>query len=158
MSEIKLGGEIDCICPKCKKENKVDTELGHTILSIDPDTGSVDKVRCNTCGYEHKYSVKKKASASSTATKKRSVKEKDGSNTESATSVVTSSAQWEKIVGNRDLSAAKAYKFAEKYNEGDIIKHDVFGTGIVTNVKCDNKITVMFQDRLRLLVHNRSAI
>ncbi len=139
VSEIKLGADIDAMCSKCKME------LGHVITAI--VDGEIKKVRCNTCGYEHAF--KKKVAS------KKKAKEVA---TDAVTSSPVTTAQYERLAGTRDLSAAKPYAFSTKFAEGDVIKHNTFGTGIVTAVKDDRKISVMFPDRLRLLAHDRTSI
>jgi hypothetical protein len=44
----KPGADADAYCTRCKRD------LTHTILSLGGD-GSPDRVRCNTCGSEHRY-------------------------------------------------------------------------------------------------------
>ncbi len=139
IQEIKLGAEVDTMCSKCKLER------GHVITAI--VDGEIKKVRCNSCGYEHAF---KKKTASKKKTKEVS--------TDAATSSPVTTAQYERVIGNRDLSEAKPYAFSTKFAEGDMIKHATFGTGIVTAVKDDHKISVMFPDRLRLLAHDRTSI
>src|SRR6266852_6391254 len=43
----RVGGDIDAFCTRCKME------LGHTVLAMMGQKPV--RVRCNTCGGEHKY-------------------------------------------------------------------------------------------------------
>jgi DNA-directed RNA polymerase subunit RPC12/RpoP len=58
---------------------------------------------------------------------------------------------------NKDYrQLGKPYRPAEKYEKGDYIQHSSFGFGEVVNVIDSGKIEVLFDDRLRRLVHGHA--
>jgi hypothetical protein len=58
---------------------------------------------------------------------------------------------------NREYrETGRPYISAEKYEKGDYIQHSSFGFGEVVSVIESGKIEVLFDDRLRCLVHGRS--
>ncbi len=44
---MRLGDEIDDYCSRCKRG------IDHAVVSMDGE--AVRRVRCRTCGFEHKY-------------------------------------------------------------------------------------------------------
>jgi len=44
---MRLGDYIDDYCSRCKRSTD------HAVVSMDAET--VQRVRCRTCGFEHKY-------------------------------------------------------------------------------------------------------
>lgn len=133
-AEIKVGGDIDSWCSRCK------LELNHTITAI--TAGKVKKVKCNTCQFDH---VMRKKPATRTTRKTKTSKT-------DATAVAAS--EFLRLLGKRDLATASSYKLENAYEQGDLIQHDGFGIGIVTDIKQDNKMIVMFKDKLRTMVYN----
>jgi hypothetical protein len=49
----------------------------------------------------------------------------------------------------------RAYSPKQRFAAGEAIAHPTFGTGTVTDVRSDGKISVAFADGARLLVHAR---
>ena len=130
---ISIGSYVATRCTKCQ------LDLGHTIILM---AGRViERVKCKTCGSEHKYREKKvkKAPAKRTAFSAR--KEK----------LVKNPAQeWETA-----LLKAKGkeipYNMEKVYKTGDIVFHKTFGKGVVIST-ASKKATLVFQDKERMLV------
>lgn len=136
MTTFSVGKDVLSYCGKCK------LPLGHIIVSM-KDTNTIGKVQCNTCKGTHMYkdpSLKtKKVKASTTKrTRKKSVSVGE---------------LWIEEMG-KITGKAKAYSIREKFEAGDIIDHKKFGPGIVQNL-VDDKIEVLFQHELKLLVHGK---
>jgi len=56
----------------------------------------------------------------------------------------------EKLKGKKSVR----YRMSESFETDDVIDHDKFGKGIVIGIN-NNKIDVVFSDKLRILVCNR---
>lgn len=135
MSDIAIGKDIDSYCGKCK------LVLAHTIETV--VDGKVKRVHCNTCQAQHIYrpnppGTRKKAASSRT----------------SPSAPPTTPAEYEELLKKYDTARAKPYAPASQFGERDLLKHSVFGIGIVT-VRRGDKIDVLFADRTRTLVHQR---
>jgi uncharacterized protein YcbX len=113
--------------------------------------GKPEKVICKTCNRKHKYrpnlpkSRQKSSSADKTKKKRttRARKRKDPA-------VI-----WEEAFAERDASDAKGYAMTESFEQDDVIDHKTFGVGLVTEVRAEGKMEVMFKDGTKLLVHDR---
>ncbi len=133
LNNISVGGDIDSYCTKCR------LNLGHIITVM--VGGNVIKVKCNTCGSEHRYRGmdtigKLRAKTAGTAKNRPSV-------------AVKSQAVWETC-----MAAAKGpetpYDMAKTYSAGEVIVHTLFGKGIVRKIHV-RKCEVLFKDKERLL-------
>ena len=56
---MRLGDEIDDYCSRCKRGTD------HAVVSMEGD--AVQRVRCRTCGFEHKYRHNKSGKKEMTA-------------------------------------------------------------------------------------------
>lgn len=66
-------------------------------------------------------------------------------------------AQLEALLASRAASPPRAYSPAERYAVGDILSHPNFGLGAVTSAPAPGKISVLFRDTTRLLLHERTS-
>ena len=136
MSSFSAGKEVLSYCGKCK------LPLGHTIVAM-KDSSTIGKVQCNTCKAIHMYKdpstkAKKVKSSSTKTTRKKSV---------------SVGQLWMEEMGKASGKAI-GYTIREKFEVGDIIDHKKFGPGIV-QAHIDDKIEVLFQHELKLLVHGK---
>jgi hypothetical protein len=122
------------MCTKCE------LELNHIVIAHN-SKGTVERVKCLTCGTEHKYRADKKKAAVKKGTVTRKV---DFSKTYEALA--------EKFRDKIPLP----YSMSGLFKKDDVIDHKTFGMGIVTNASYD-KMEVAFQDGPRHLVCNRQA-
>lgn len=138
MSSFSAGKEVLSYCGKCK------LPLGHTIVSM-KDSATIGKVECNTCHAIHMYkdpSTKAKKVKSSGSTAKRTARK-----------TVSVGQLWLEEMG-KVSGKAKSYSIRAKFIQGDIIDHKKFGPGIVQQL-IDDKIEVLFQHEIKLLVHGK---
>jgi len=143
---LSVGDHIDAYCLKCK------LVLSHLILfKVD---GVVSRVKCKTCGAEHKYrgtvpAVKKKAAqrasgavrAKKPATSKATVNE--------------APLQWD--LKSRNMppeTPVRNYFIKDIFKANQVINHPVFGIGFVEKVVSDKSISVLFSDSVRLMGMN----
>jgi hypothetical protein len=140
IDKTPVAGEIVTRCTKCK------LELRHVVISHNKE-GLVAKVKCNTCGSEHKYYPEKKR----LATKKKK---------EEAAKVAQRNREAEKfarLLEQNQGKKAKTYGMSENYSDSDVIDHKTFGKGIITKVNYQ-KMDVLFETGLRILACNKLSI
>src|SRR5690348_3199781 len=125
---MKLGGNIDSWCGKCKMV------LAHTIEAMVGDKPK--RVICNTCKSQHAY----KAEAVKTPATPRAGR---------------SAASKHQAALKASTAVAKPYSQTSKYEAGDILDHLTLGRGVTTAVKEGGKIEVLFESGLKTLVHSR---
>lgn len=143
MSEkvIKVGGEVDSWCTKCK------LMLAHTVVAMVEDT--IEKVECKTCNGKHKYrpnppkSRTKKASKSATKKKVTRRRKKDPA-------VI-----WEEALEGKDVTQPKTYAMDAEFAADDVLSHPTFGIGLITEIRAEGRMEVLFKDGPKLLVCNR---
>ncbi len=131
-----VAGYIVTRCTKCK------LELGHVVVSHNK-IGVVNKVKCHTCGSEHKYySEKKKVER-----KKKIVSAKKKK-------VNSDAVKYVRLLEQNKDKAAIPYGISGTFNLHDIIDHKTFGKGVVSEVH-DRKIEVLFETKKCILACNR---
>ena len=136
-----VGDRIDARCTKCRKI------MNHTIVAM-VDLQPV-RVKCNTCEGEHNYknpSLTKKTKAASTDIKKPARVSKPRTDPRQS-----ERREWEKLSLKMDSSRAVDYEMDGKYHVDSLLKHPVFGLGVVQQICGSRKILVLFQDGNKLL-------
>jgi transcription elongation factor Elf1 len=144
-AHAEKDSQIEAFCPRCKTEttHKVSVMLGPKIR----------RVRCTVCGTEHNYHRSQLLKLRSVRdeivqAKRRKVEESESKGLEK---------MYEEQMIGRDPKLAKPFSIKDKYYLEDLVNHPIFGAGLVTRIKEDGKIEVLFKSGLRLLVHNRFA-
>ncbi|HQB39482.1 MAG TPA: hypothetical protein PL053_09445 [Deltaproteobacteria bacterium] len=145
IKKLNAGDIIEARCTRCR------AVLNHCIVAMVGD--KVVRVECNTCGGIHNYypppsakSEKTSKSASTTSAGKSSAPrapKKDAAAAERE--------EWVAQVSGRESSAALAYSMTSRYKKGELVRHPVFGLGIVKQIIVPNKMQVLFQDGCKLL-------
>jgi len=142
----RVGEYIDAHCLKCK------LVLAHTVMyEVD---GVVHKVKCRTCGAEHKYRrtglpAQKRDPEDVTPKRKRA------ETPPRATPVRSVAMEWEahRRNLNQDITG-KPYRIQDSYLVGDVIRHPVFGLGFVEKVVTSNRIEVLFREAVKSMAMN----
>jgi hypothetical protein len=62
------------------------------------------------------------------------------------------------LLGDRSTSGARSYSPGESYVVGELLSHPNFGLGAVTATPSPGKISVLFRDTTRLLLHQRTTV
>lgn len=132
----KVGGDVLSYCTRCKME------LAHVVVSM--IDGRAAKVICKTCKGTHNYK-RTGATASFTATR--------AARKPTERTVIKVSELWEKKMGEAKSTQVRPYGIRDTFSVGEIIQHPQFGMGIVEEVKRHGKITVLFRDSEKVLVH-----
>ena len=141
-SEISLetGNEVEAYCGKCK----VDT--GHIVVEVQKEEETIKKVVCQTCKAKHNYTKPKKLTDGKPAQKKstprKSTRRKAGN-------------KWAAMVSSLEESEVVDYSMARNYSEDSLIKHPVFGIGVVTKLINSTRIEVQFETGVKLMVINK---
>lgn len=132
-----VGTETLAYCTSCK------IDLAHIIASMKGDR--IAKVECKTCKKEHAF----KAPKGITEPKKKRAKKATAAEN-AATSI---GAEWEKLMSQHKDTPFRTYTTKGKFVLGDKITHTTFGQGIVGKIIYPNKIEVIFQADLKVLIH-----
>jgi len=123
-SALTVGGPIEARCTKCR------SNTNHIIVAMADEKPL--KVQCNTCSREHKYRPPSQAKPATT----RRVTDPRGAERK----------EWEELQPEMDTAKAVEYSMDESYKVGALIKHPVFGVGLVQRQGGPRKIEVLFED------------
>ena len=133
-----IGDEIEAMCNKCKSPTV------HVVEAL--KNGKVTKVMCKSCTSSHRYrkpgkekTTKAKSKTTSTGKKKKTKEQR----------------RWSRMMGKADTENVKEYKMDASFEVYDVLDHEQFGEGVVTEVIDPSKILVTFEDGSRTLVQNR---
>ena len=126
------------MCAKCEME------LNHVVLFHNIN-GIVERVKCHTCGSEHKYRPdKKKVFKKTVKNAKNRVRAKKVDFTKDFGTLT------EKLKDKTPVP----YSMSESFKEDDVIDHKTFGMGFVASVSYQ-KMEVAFSGGPRILACNR---
>jgi hypothetical protein len=141
MSKKKLsaGDIIESGCTRCR------TVMNHTIVAMVGE--KVVRVQCNTCNGIHNYkpAAEQKTSAKSVSPRKPAAPRKSRKDPGAA-----DREEWESLFPTMKSEQAIAYEMTGKFKLKDLVKHPVFGLGVVKSV-VPNKIEVLFREGKKLL-------
>lgn len=130
-----VAQDVITMCTKCKME------LNHIVVAHNAD-GFVERVKCHTCGSEHKYRKAKSPSEVKERKKRASTKKVDPARNFA-------------ILAERFADKTPIlYQMSGSYMNDDVIEHGIFGKGIVINT-LSQKMEVIFIDGLRVLATDR---
>jgi len=133
--------ETIAYCTSCKMD------LNHTVVAMKGDR--IIKVQCRTCKKEHAYKAPKNVNdpAKAPAKKARATKE------EKAASTTPVEVEWQKLMAAHASNELRTYSAKSSFALADKIKHPTFGEGIVNKLIYPNKVEVIFQSDIKILVH-----
>ncbi len=142
--KYSVGKSLDTKCDRCTKGHPSGQEmvLTHTIMAM--IDGQVIRVKCNTCGSEHKYRELQYRKERRAWTGSSS---KSGSSKNSQINY-----DYEALLKKCDLSRIKNYQSTDSFQQNQAINHPKFGVGIVVEQREYNKISVCFQEGTRILL------
>lgn len=131
---LSAGSIIETQCTRCR------TLMNHTIVAMVGE--KIVRVECNTCHGTHNYHPVKapkepkpaKAPREKAATPRKARVDPDAS----------ARAEWAALQPDMDPAQAIEYDMNRKYRANDLLRHPLFGLGIVQAV-LQNKIDVLFQ-------------
>jgi hypothetical protein len=138
-----VGKETLAYCTSCKMD------LNHIIVAMKGDR--IAKVQCLTCKKEHAYKAAKGVNEPGKAVKAtRTSKKKAAAEEEVCHSI---EAEWQKLMLAHKDAPTKGYSTKANFGLGDKINHPTFGDGIVGKLIYPNKIEVIFQMDVKVLIH-----
>jgi hypothetical protein len=122
----KPGSNIDSWCGKCK------LVLAHTIEAMVGEKPA--RVHCNTCQSQHAYRPGPPAT--------RAPRQAGRETAERAPRQPSKprATKYQSLLNAKSSSVAKTYSPKEKYSEGDVLEHPMFGRGVATAIKEGSKI------------------
>lgn len=133
-----VGENVITMCEECE------LEVAHVVL-LHNEAGTIERVKCQTCGDEHEYQPAEtetpKKTAKKTAKGRRTIKKDPARDFEALT---------EKFQGKDTVD----YSMSGSFKVEDVIDHKAFGIGYVISASF-MKMEVVFSDKSRLLVCNR---
>jgi hypothetical protein len=135
----KPGSNIDSWCGKCK------LVLAHTIEAMVGDKPA--RVHCNTCKSQHAY---RPGPPGKTTRQKGEA----GERTPRQPGKPRTS-KYQSLLNSKSASVPRTYSPKEKYQEGDVLEHPMFGRGVATAIKEGSKIEVLFESGSKTLIHER---
>jgi hypothetical protein len=130
-----VAENVITMCTKCEME------LNHLVVAHNAG-GIVERVKCHTCGSEHKYHTDKKRTTKKTSKKSTSIQQLDLTKT------------FEELSKKFKAKKRVPYSMSGSFKNDDVIDHKTFGMGIVIGASRD-KMEVAFSDGPRTLVCNR---
>lgn len=124
----------------------------HVIVAM--EGGVPAKAECRSCHRQHKFRAHPPGTKKESAPRAPRVKSAGVGAMASAPAMPEVNPLDALLLG-KPQGAPRAYSPAERYAVGDILTHPNFGLGAVTNVPSPGKISVLFRDTTRLLLHER---
>lgn len=140
-----VGDLIDAYCLRCK------LTLSHVVMY--ESGGTIDKVKCRTCGAEHKYRGPK-PEIKSGATRSKKAKTGSASSASTGRQKPTLKEWTQKHEDLKEGANILPYSIRDPFNAGDVIRHPTFGVGFVERVISDTRMDVLFHDALRRMAMN----
>jgi hypothetical protein len=147
---LGAGSEIDAYCTKCRMD------LGHRIVAM---VGTIPKrVECQTCGSHHNYRAPKTAREKREASKARTTRQTSAQRvTLAAKAEAERRSEWEHRVLGQPATAFTRFKITETFAPDQLVLHKKFGEGYVVELLEDGKVSIMFADGAKTLVHGRTS-
>jgi hypothetical protein len=136
-SKSSVAQEIVSFCTRCK------IDLAHMIVAMQGDR--IIKVQCKTCKSFHSYRPSKGVTEASPKTA-RAPREK---------AVRTSvEDEWTRLMRENSAKPVRTYSPKTIYVVGDRIGHPTFGDGVVGKLLHPNKVEIVFQNDIKVLIHS----
>jgi len=139
-STLKIT-ETLAYCTSCKMD------LNHTVVAMKGDR--IIKVQCRTCKKDHAYKAPKNVNDPTQAP----VKKPRATKEQRAADSTPVEVEWTKLMSAHASSETRAYSARSSFALADKVKHPTFGEGIVNKLIYPNKVEVIFQSDVKILIH-----
>ena len=147
---VPVGGDVLAHCTRCENapNSSVTAPLSHVVVAkMGP---LIVRVRCNTCRNEHAVRGETRAH-----------KEPRGAKVPAPAVIRVQNRvphrPWKELMIDRDEATAIAWSVKAQVSKNDLMKHGVFGLGVVTDVSGDKtKATVIFEAGEKVLAVGRT--
>jgi len=126
---LSAGDPIEARCTKCRKNTN------HIVVAMTAEGPA--KVQCNTCSGQHKY-------RSPTAVKKPAVRR-------TVDPKIAEKKQWDELLPTLSGKQQTDYSMTTAFKVGSLMKHPVFGLGLVQSLGGPRKIIVLFEDGMKTM-------
>ncbi len=144
---VQVGDEIEAMCGKCKDATV------HVVEAIKND--KITKAMCKSCLSSHRYRKPEDADAPKTKAKAKKSKTTKAPK-KPVSSKTKAQRKWTRLVNKVEGDEEpKGYEMGGAYEQHDVIQHDKFGKGVVVDVIDPTKISVVFEEGEKRLVHNK---
>ena len=155
-TSVRAGDETSAYCTACREMRL------HVVIAMD---GAVPaRVECRSCQRQHKYraaapgsKAKSAAAAKAGGTTPRVSKSRRAAGDGAGQPAVAVINPLDALLGDRSTSGARSYSPGDSYVVGELLSHPNFGLGAVTATPSPGKMSVLFRDTTRLLLHQRTA-
>lgn len=133
----------------------------HVVVAMDGTKPA--KVECRSCHREHKYRAAAPGSKAR-ASKGLGGKAEGGTGTARVRrgagtgATVAAVNPLDALLAGRNTTGARSYSPGDSYVVGELLAHPNFGLGAVTATPSPGKISVLFHDTTRLLLHQRTTV
>lgn len=134
MTTFAVGKDVLSYCGKCK------LKLSHLIMAMN-EKGGIAKCKCNTCGGVHAFREGPAKKRASTAGRRKKAE------------AIPLSVTWAE--GLSKVEEMKPYSIRATFVVGDGITHPTFGDGFVDAIVDNSKISVVFKNDIKVLVHGK---
>lgn len=119
--------------------------------------GNPKRVLCLTCNKQHNFRRAKSegagAAASAAGNGKASSKAKKSP---AAAKSPSPAREWQTNVADRDSKEFVPYSIHATFETGQLVSHPKFGSGLVKETLAAQKLSILFKDGARTLVHGRT--
>jgi len=133
------GKEALAYCTSCKMD------LAHIIVAMKGD--KIAKAECKTCKKTHSYKTPKGITEPPKPKKKKKAAADDAIKSSDIES------EWIKLMTANKANPTVSYSTKTSLKLGDKLKHPQFGEGIVGKLLYPNKVEVIFQHDIKILIH-----
>lgn len=123
-TKLSAGDPIEARCTKCRKNTN------HIVVAMTAEGPA--KVQCNTCSGQHKYRP-------TTVPKKPGVRR-------TIDPRIAEKKEWEELVPSMNGKNMTEYSMTTAFKVGSVMKHPVFGLGLVQGLVGPRKINVLFEE------------
>jgi hypothetical protein len=121
--------------------------LNHTIVAM--VGGAAKRVQCLSCNKQHNFRAPKGAEE---LKKKKAAKPRKAAGTPRVTNLQK---EWQTSVAEQSATEFTPYSIQATFEEGQLVQHSKFGPGCVKEDLGSQKLSVLFEDGLKTLIHGR---
>ncbi len=139
------GNAVEGYCLKCK------TDTVHTVLQV--EGLQVRLVRCEKCSLEEPFRpprARTKAGLLEVAAKRKTTTTRRPRKKQQDPAQI-----FRQLLEGKDLAEVQNYNIKIEITVGDLVRHKIFGIGVVTTMTEPAKATITFEDGPRVMVCNK---
>ncbi len=136
---LTAGDDVEARCTRCREVTN------HTVVAL--VEGRVARVQCHICDGVHNYH----APAATRTPRPPAPKPVARAPRPRRNSAAAELAEWEEVTGPAEKDTALPYAMNLRCRAGDLLRHPVFGLGVVKVLVPPGKMEVLFQMGKKLL-------